>query len=63
MLMSDAAPSASALATMNGVYQISIVLPQAVAPATATSLFALSIKHRYILNGNIVWVVFFGLGE
>ena len=39
-----------------GVIQVSTVLPQAIAPAFATSLFAYSIKSD-LAGGNLVWVI------
>jgi len=60
MMANDVSPSASALAAINGVIQLSIVLPQAIAPAFATSLFAYSIKND-IAGGNLVWIIFFVL--
>ncbi|KZW01590.1 MFS general substrate transporter [Exidia glandulosa HHB12029] len=56
ILVNDAAPFPEALARLNAVLQIAIVVPQAVAPALGTSLFAVSLKTG-IFNGNLVWIV------
>ncbi|EJD50550.1 MFS general substrate transporter [Auricularia subglabra TFB-10046 SS5] len=56
ILVNDSAPFPEALARLNAVLQITIVVPQAVAPALGTSLFAASLKSD-ILGGNLVWVV------
>jgi hypothetical protein len=37
---------------------MSIVLPQAISPALANSLFAASVE-KHILGGNLVWVLLF----
>ncbi|KAF8507371.1 MFS general substrate transporter [Hysterangium stoloniferum] len=60
IMVTDAAPSASALSTLNGISQMAIVLPQAIGPACVTSLFAFSIKSG-IAGGNLVWIVMFVL--
>ncbi|KAG9122868.1 hypothetical protein FRC07_000572 [Ceratobasidium sp. 392] len=41
-----------------GISQMSIVLPQAISPALANSLFAASVE-KHILGGNLVWVCLF----
>lgn len=46
-----------------GVFQMSIVLPQAIAPAASTSLFSLSIRNHHLAGGNLVWIIFFVLGS
>ncbi|KDQ12901.1 hypothetical protein BOTBODRAFT_34047 [Botryobasidium botryosum FD-172 SS1] len=61
IMITDACPSPSAIAAVNGVNQISIILPQAVAPAAATALFAYSIKSD-IAGGNLIWIVLFAFG-
>jgi hypothetical protein len=33
-----------------------IIAPQAIAPALGTSAFALAIKHRDILGGDLFWI-------
>lgn len=38
------------------------IVPQAIAPATATSLFAYSVESQ-ILSGNLIWVLFFAFGQ
>ena len=44
--------------SLQGLSQMAIVLPQAIAPASVTSLFAASIKS-HIMGGNIIYVVLF----
>ena len=58
VIINDATPSADALAAVNGLSQMVIVLSEALGPAAATSLFAFS-KSSNVLNGNLVWVVLF----
>ncbi|KAJ1311351.1 hypothetical protein OPQ81_009844 [Rhizoctonia solani] len=55
-LVNDAAPSAEALSLMNGISQMTLVLPQAVSPALGNTLFAASV-HQNILGGHLIWVV------
>ncbi|TDL22143.1 MFS general substrate transporter [Rickenella mellea] len=55
IMVNDSAPSAAALAAINGVSQMTIVLPQAIAPAFVTSLFAYSIKSG-IAHGHLIWI-------
>ncbi|KAG8749609.1 hypothetical protein FRC12_013339 [Ceratobasidium sp. 428] len=57
-MVNDASPSAEALSLINGISQMSIVLPQAISPALANSLFAASVE-KHILGGNLVWVCLF----
>lgn len=56
IMVTDASPSAKALSTVNSLSQMATLLPQAVAPAFATALFALSIKSE-IVGGNMIWLV------
>ncbi|KAF8321241.1 MFS general substrate transporter [Clavulina sp. PMI_390] len=56
VMTNDATPSAEALATVNGVMQLTIVIPQAITPAFATALFAYSTEHN-LLNGYMHWVI------
>jgi MFS family permease len=58
-LISEATPSQSALATLNSLSQMCIVLPQAIAPAAATSLFAYSGEHPELFRGNLIWIIMF----
>ncbi|KIJ40955.1 hypothetical protein M422DRAFT_230020 [Sphaerobolus stellatus SS14] len=58
ILTTDAAPSAEALSTVNGLMQLTIALPQAISPAFVTSLFAFSIKSG-IAGGHLIWIVLF----
>ncbi|KAG9087446.1 hypothetical protein FRC06_002536 [Ceratobasidium sp. 370] len=57
-MVNDASPSAEALSLINGISQMSIVLPQAISPALVNSLFAASVE-KHILGGNLVWVCLF----
>lgn len=61
MLVTDVSPSASALAGINGIMQMSLTLPQVITPAFSNSMFAYTIEHD-ALGGQLVWVVFFGVG-
>ncbi|KDQ12903.1 hypothetical protein BOTBODRAFT_404881 [Botryobasidium botryosum FD-172 SS1] len=61
LMVTDVCPSPAAIAAVNGLSQMSIVLPQAIAPAAATSLFAYSIKSN-VAGGNLIWIVFFVYG-
>lgn len=58
IMVNDAAPSADSLATINAISQMTIVLPQAIAPALGTSMFAASIQSS-LLGGNMIWAVLF----
>ncbi|KAL5482742.1 hypothetical protein ACEPAI_9336 [Sanghuangporus weigelae] len=57
IVINNASPSAEALSVINGIGQMALTLPNAVAPAFITSIFAFSIKHEAILNGNLVYVI------
>lgn len=46
-----------------GIIQMSLTLPQVITPAFSNSFFAYSIEHDDILGGQLVWVVFFIIGE
>jgi MFS family permease len=61
-LVVDSAPSPEAIATVNSLSQMSIVLPQAFAPASATSLFAYSLKTT-IPRADLAWMVLFALSS
>ncbi|KAH7103283.1 MFS general substrate transporter [Auriculariales sp. MPI-PUGE-AT-0066] len=58
ILINDATPSPEALARLNAIAQLSIVIPQALAPASGTALFAFSLRTGF-LNGNLIWVLLF----
>jgi MFS family permease len=55
VLVNTAAPTREALGTLNGAAQAASSLMRAIGPATATSLFALSVRH----GGGVVvfWVL------
>ncbi|KAH7345488.1 major facilitator superfamily domain-containing protein [Rhizoctonia solani] len=54
------APSKASLGTLNGVSQTIISITRAIGPATATSLFSLSIRKN-ILGGNFVYAILLGM--
>ncbi|KAH7106549.1 major facilitator superfamily domain-containing protein [Auriculariales sp. MPI-PUGE-AT-0066] len=56
ILINDSTPFPAARSKLNAIMQITIVIPQALAPAAGTSLFALSIRTTF-LNGYVVWLV------
>ncbi|PVF98380.1 MFS general substrate transporter [Serendipita vermifera] len=56
VLLSGLSPSANAVATVQGLLSVSTIGPQAIAPALATSTFAICIRHPDILYGNVFWV-------
>ncbi|KAF8590896.1 MFS general substrate transporter [Ramaria rubella] len=58
IMINDATPSGDALATVNGLAQMATILPQAIAPALVTTLFAFSIESG-IAGGNLIWIVLF----
>jgi len=57
VMVNDAAPTADSLGVMNSISQMAISLPQALAPAFTTSLFAFSINCTFA-HGNLVWIIF-----
>ncbi|KAF8321239.1 MFS general substrate transporter [Clavulina sp. PMI_390] len=57
IMSNNAAPSAEALATLNGITQMSLVVPQAFTPAFTTSLFAYCVE-RQLLGGYLQWIIF-----
>ena len=59
-MTTNASPSADTLAAINGVLQMSVVLPQTFTPAFTTAAFALSVDKQ-LLDGNLAWVVFFAI--
>ncbi|KAI0784273.1 member of major facilitator superfamily multidrug-resistance, DHA1 sub-family [Abortiporus biennis] len=50
------APNKASLGTVNGLCQVGVSLMRTIGPATANSLFSLSISHQY-LGGNLVYYV------
>ncbi|CAE6442456.1 unnamed protein product [Rhizoctonia solani] len=56
LLVTRSAPCRRALGTVNGLAQMVASASRAVGPATATSLFAISVKSG-VLGGNLVWLV------
>ncbi|GAA6007457.1 hypothetical protein JCM10207_006348 [Rhodosporidiobolus poonsookiae] len=57
LTLTDAAPSKRLLGTLNGVAQMGSSLMRSVGPFTASSLFAFSVSHPSILNGELVFLV------
>jgi hypothetical protein len=78
IMVNDVASSPEALASLNvsfqkirlskdayppqGISQMAIVLPQAIAPAVSTALFAVSIRS-HILDGYSIWALLFVIGK
>lgn len=60
LMITNASPSADTLATVNGILQMSVILPQAFTPAFTTYTFALSCDNQ-IMGGNFIWIVFFAI--
>jgi len=58
IMITDVSPSPEALAAINGLHLLAVVLPQAIAPAFVTSLFAFSIESG-IAGGNLIWIILF----
>ncbi|KAF8305973.1 MFS general substrate transporter [Clavulina sp. PMI_390] len=57
IMSNNATPSAEALATVNAITQMSLIVPEGFAPAISTSLFAYC-AERQLLNGYLQWVIF-----
>ncbi|KAF8311040.1 MFS general substrate transporter [Clavulina sp. PMI_390] len=57
IMSNNAAPTAEDLATINGITQMALIVPQGFAPAFTTSLFAYCVEHQ-LLRGYFQWVVF-----
>ncbi|KAL0948630.1 hypothetical protein HGRIS_010437 [Hohenbuehelia grisea] len=58
--ISAAAPSRSALGATNGLAQTTVSIMRAIGPATANSLFSLSIEKNY-LGGTLVYLILLGI--
>ncbi|KAF8585705.1 MFS general substrate transporter [Ramaria rubella] len=58
IMVMNAVPSSSSLATINGLSQMTVTFSQAIAPGAASSLFAFSINSG-IVGGNLIWIIFF----
>ncbi|KAL5632730.1 hypothetical protein ACGC1H_005624 [Rhizoctonia solani] len=56
LLVNRAAPGRRSLGTVNGLAQMVASASRAVGPASATSLFAFSVKNN-IMGGNLIWLV------
>ncbi|KAG9095475.1 hypothetical protein FRC07_011096 [Ceratobasidium sp. 392] len=60
ILITSAAPSKSSLGTINGISQATVSVMRAIGPATATSLFALSMDKQ-LWGGWFVYAVLMGV--
>ncbi|KAF8590893.1 MFS general substrate transporter [Ramaria rubella] len=58
IMVTNAAPSAGDLSTINGLSQMASAISQAIAPALVTSLFAIFIRGD-LVGGNILWILLF----
>ncbi|CUA78546.1 Protein ZINC INDUCED FACILITATOR-LIKE 1 [Rhizoctonia solani] len=58
--VNSAAPSKDSLGTLNGISQTIISIIRAIGPATATSLFSLSVRKN-TLGGNFVYAILLGM--
>ncbi|EUC58980.1 MFS multidrug transporter [Rhizoctonia solani AG-3 Rhs1AP] len=58
--VNSSAPSKDSLGTLNGISQTLISVIRAIGPATATSLFSLSVRKN-ILGGNFVYAILLGV--
>ncbi|CAE6475066.1 unnamed protein product [Rhizoctonia solani] len=58
--VNNSAPSKDSLGTLNGISQTIISIIRAIGPATATSLFSLSVRKN-ILGGNFVYAILLGM--
>jgi hypothetical protein len=56
IFVTSAAPSKTSLGTLNGISQTTVSVIRAIGPATATSLFAVSIE-KHLLGGWFVYAV------
>ncbi|KAK8870112.1 hypothetical protein IAR55_000682 [Kwoniella newhampshirensis] len=56
IMVNDAAPNRRSLGAINGWSQAVSSMMRAIGPATASTLFALSVD-RHALGGNLIWVV------
>ncbi|GAA5866645.1 hypothetical protein JCM8547_002708 [Rhodosporidiobolus lusitaniae] len=57
LTLTDAAPSKRLLGTLNGVGQMCSSLMRSIGPFSASSLYAFSISHPHLLNGELVFLV------
>jgi hypothetical protein len=62
LIASDLSPYPEAVATIQGMVSMATIAPEAFSPALGTSAFALAIKHRDILGGNLFWIGAFIFG-
>ena len=56
MYITSSAPNRSSLGGTNGIGQLVAAFVRAIGPASATSLFAVSLEKNW-LSGNAVWVI------
>ncbi|KAF8324457.1 MFS general substrate transporter [Cantharellus anzutake] len=57
IIVKASAPSKELLGTTFGLQQTTNSFARAVSPAFVSSLYAISIDHREILNGNVEWLI------
>jgi len=62
LISSDLSPYPEAVATIQGMVSMATIAPEAFSPALGTSAFALAIKYRDILGGNLFWIGTFIFG-
>ena len=58
MYITASSPNKASLGTVNGFCQVGVSIMRTIGPATANSLFSLSIdKQHHYLGGNLVYIV------
>ncbi|GAA5829858.1 hypothetical protein JCM11251_007909 [Rhodosporidiobolus azoricus] len=57
LTLTDAAPSKRLLGSVNGVAQMCSSLMRSIGPAASSALFAWSVSHPQVLNGQLVFLV------
>lgn len=58
ILVNSVAPTRNSLGTINGIAQCCASFVRAIGPITASSMFALSVLHNNIMDGNTVFYLF-----
>jgi hypothetical protein len=62
LLLPGHAPTPDSIATVQSLLSVSVIVPQAIAPALGTAAFALAVNHPNFLNGYAFWAATFVLG-
>lgn len=62
MYVSTAAPNKRSLGATNGIAQLAAAIVRSIGPASATSLFALSVEHNW-MGGYAVYAILMGLAS